>query len=111
MFSFSRQAWSCERAGGCRASKGEGEMPVPLDEYPLHQVPLSMAYVATSDRNAYDRCYVNAHDRTGDLFVVSGLGVYPNLGVRDAFITVMRSGRQSTLQLSDAMGDEGLSLS
>jgi hypothetical protein len=47
-------------------------MPVPLDEYPLHQVPLSMAYVATSDRNAYDRCYVNAHDRTGDLFVVSG---------------------------------------
>jgi hypothetical protein len=81
-------------------------MPVPLDEYPVHQVPLSMAYVATSDRNAYDRCYVNAHDRTGELFVVSGLGVYPNLGVRDAYITVMRSGHQSTLQLSDALGDD-----
>jgi hypothetical protein len=50
-----------------------------------------MAYVATSDRNAYDRCYVNAHDRSGELFVVSGLGVYPNLGVRDAYVTVMRS--------------------
>jgi hypothetical protein len=78
-------------------------MPVPLDEYPIHQAPLSMAYVATSDRNAYDRCYVNAHDRTGDLFVVSGLGVYPNLGVIDAFITIMVSGRQSTLQLSASL--------
>jgi len=78
-------------------------MPVPLDEYPVHQVPLSMAYVGTSDRNVYDRCYVNAHDRTGELFVVTGLGVYPNLGVTDAFITVMRSGRQHTLQLSDAL--------
>ena len=27
----------------------------PLDEYPIHQVPMSMAYVAKSDRNAYDR--------------------------------------------------------
>ena len=24
-------------------------MPVPLDEYPIHQVPLSLAYVGTSD--------------------------------------------------------------
>ncbi|MFN8025986.1 MAG: hypothetical protein U0W40_06425 [Acidimicrobiia bacterium] len=29
----------------------------PLDEYPIHQSPLSMAHVATSDRNFYDRCY------------------------------------------------------
>ena len=26
-------------------------MPVPLDEYPIHQLPLSLAYVGTSDRN------------------------------------------------------------
>jgi len=84
-------------------------MPVPLDEYPVHQVPLSMAYVASSDRNTYDRCYVNAHDRTGDLFVVSGLGVYPNLGVTDAFITIMRSGLQSTLRLSDALDSDRMS--
>ncbi|MFZ0173861.1 MAG: hypothetical protein WAL04_19410 [Acidimicrobiales bacterium] len=84
-------------------------MPVSLDEYPVHQVPLSMAYVATSDRNAYDRCYLNAHNRTGELFVVSGMGVYPNLGVTDAFITVMRSGRQCTLQLSDALEGDRMS--
>ena len=44
-------------------------MPVPLDEYPIHQVPLSIEYVASSDRNFYDRCYFNAHDRTGDVFL------------------------------------------
>ena len=55
-------------------------MPVPLDEYPVHQVPLSMRHVATSDRNAYDRCYLNAHDRTGDVFVVTGLGRLPEPG-------------------------------
>ncbi|HEV8065230.1 MAG TPA: hypothetical protein VGP46_10385, partial [Acidimicrobiales bacterium] len=83
-------------------------MPIPLDEYPVHQVPLSMEYVASSDRNTYDRCYINAHDRTGDLFVVTGLGVYPNLGVTDAYLTVMRNGRQSTVQISDALGTDRL---
>ena len=52
-------------------------MPVPLDEYPVHQVPLSMRHMATSDRNAYDRCYFNAHDRTGDVFLVTGHGRVP----------------------------------
>src|SRR6185295_17060302 len=52
-------------------------MPVPLDEYPIHQSPLSIAHMDTSDRNAYDRCYLNAHDRTGDVFLVTGLGQYP----------------------------------
>ena len=33
-------------------------MAVPLDDYPIHQTPLSMAYVATSDRNFYDRYYL-----------------------------------------------------
>ena len=41
-------------------------MPAPLDEFPLHQTPLSMRHVGTSDRNFYDRCYFNAHDRTGE---------------------------------------------
>lgn len=78
-------------------------LPVPLDEYPVHQVPLSMQHVATSDRNAYDRCYFNAHDRTGELFLVTGLGVYPNLGVADAYATVRRRDTQTTVRMSDAL--------
>ena len=28
----------------------------------------------SSDRNFYDRSYFNAHDRTGDIFLISGIG-------------------------------------
>jgi hypothetical protein len=60
----------------------------PLDEYPIHQAPLSMRHVATSDRNFYDRSYFNAHPPTGELFCVFGMGQYPNLGVQDGFLLV-----------------------
>src|SRR3954451_13717617 len=83
-------------------------MPVPLDEYPLHQAPLSMRHVATSDRNAYDRCYFNAHDRTGEIFLVTGLGVYSNLGVIDGYATVRRGGRQLSVRPADALTDDRL---
>ena len=79
--------------------------PHPLDEYPLHQAPLSLRYPATSDRNFYDRCYFNAHDRTGEVFLVTGLGVYPNLGVIDAYATVRVGGRQVAVRMSDALDD------
>jgi hypothetical protein len=81
-------------------------MAVPLDEFPVHQIPLSMEHVASSDRNAYDRCYLNAHDRTGDVFFVTGMGVYPNLGVTDAYATLKRGDQQVTLRVSDALGPD-----
>ena len=62
----------------------------PMDEYPVHQVPQPIARPGSSDRNFYDRSYFNAHDRTGDIFVITGLGYYPNLGVKDAFFLVRR---------------------
>lgn len=81
-------------------------MPHPLDDFPLHQVPLSMAHVDTSDRNAYDRYYFNAHGRDGDPFLVFGLGLYPNLGVIDGFVTVRRGDQQVTVRASDALDDD-----
>lgn len=76
-------------------------MVTELDEYPLHQAPLPIAWPASSDRNFYDRCYFNAHDRTGEIFVVTGLGYYPNLGTKDAFLLVARAGGQTAVHLSD----------
>lgn len=78
-------------------------MTSPLDEFPIHQVPLTMAQVGTSDRNFYDRCYFNAHDRTGDVFLITGMGMYPNLGVVDAYATVRRGDRQWAVRFSDAL--------
>lgn len=78
-------------------------MPVPLDEFPIHQLPLSLEFVGSSDRNFYDRCYFNAHDRSGDLFLVTGLGVYPNLGVQDAYATLRLGDVQLAVHFSDAL--------
>ena len=80
----------------------------PLDEYPLHQAPLPVEWVATSDRNFYDRCYLNAHDRTGDVFFITGLGYYPNLGTKDAFVLVRRGDTQTALHLGDAIDGDRL---
>src|SRR3954454_10889586 len=85
-------------------------MPIPLDEYPLHQVPLSLEHPGTSDPNFYDRSYFNAHDRTGDLFVITGLGVYPNLGVIDAYATVRKGGTQFPGLTGAALGDDRMPL-
>lgn len=86
----------------------EVHIPVPLDEFPVHQTPLSMGYVGTSDRNFYDRCYFNAHDQTGEVFFVSGLGVYPNLGVIDAYAVLRRGDHQKVLRCSDRLGNDRL---
>ena len=91
----------------------------PLDEYPVHQVPQPIAWPGSSDRNFYDRSYFNAHDRTGDIFVITGIGYYPNLGVKDAFLLVSRrdgkfggSGdTQTAVHLSDAIDGDRLNQS
>ena len=83
-------------------------MPHPLDEYPIHQAPASMRYPATSDRNFYDRSYFNAHDRTGSIFLITGLGVYPQLGVIDAYASVGQGTTVTSIHASDALHDNRL---
>jgi hypothetical protein len=79
---------------------------VPLDEYPIHQAPVSMAYFATSDRNVYDRCILHCNERDGQRQLVAGLGVYPHLGVIDGFVTLRTGSRQLVVRTSDALGDD-----
>jgi hypothetical protein len=80
----------------------------PADEYPVHQVPQPIAWAGYSDRNFYDRSYFNAHDRTGNIFLISGIGYYPNLGVKDAFVLVRRGDVQSAVHLCDAIDQDRL---
>jgi hypothetical protein len=83
-------------------------VPIPLDEFPIHQTSLPMDRVATSDRNFYDRCYLNVHDDSGDIFLVTGLGVYPNLWVIDAYAAARRGGQVVSTRFSDALARRGL---
>ncbi len=80
----------------------------PADEYPIHQLPQPIAWPGSSDRNFYDRSYFNAHDRSGDIFVITGIGYYPNLGVKDAFVLVRRGDTQTAVHLSDALDADRL---
>lgn len=80
----------------------------PMDEYPVHQLPQPIAWPGSSDRNFYDRSYFNAHDRTGEIFVISGIGYYPNLGVKDAFLLIRRGDTQTAVHLSDAIDQNRL---
>ena len=60
----------------------------------------------TSDRNFYDRYYFNMHSSSDELFVIIGLGQYPNLGVTDAFITVSIGTEQHTVRASRELGSD-----
>ena len=80
----------------------------PTDEFPIHQIPQPISWPGSSDRNFYDRSYLNAHDRTGDIFLITGIGYYPNLGVKDAFVLVRRGDTQTAVHLSDGIDSDRL---
>jgi hypothetical protein len=87
-------------------------MPLgPFDEYLAHQTSETFDHVGTSDRNFYDRYYFNMHSSSDELFVIMGLGQYPNLGVTDAFITVSIGTEQHTVRASRELGHDRMNTS
>lgn len=76
-----------------------------MDDYPFHQIAEPMRHVGTSDRNFYDRYYFNLHACDDSLFLIMGLGQYPNLGVQDAFAVVRRGRKHKVVRASRALGD------
>ncbi|MEX2255097.1 MAG: hypothetical protein WEC34_06640 [Acidimicrobiia bacterium] len=75
------------------------------DDFPVHQVADTVRHVGTSDRNFYDRYYFNMHASTDELFMVMGLGQYPNLGVTDTFACVRRGDMQHVVRASKVLED------
>jgi hypothetical protein len=76
-----------------------------MDDYPLHQVSEVIRHAGTSDRNFYDRYYFNLHASSDELFMVMGMGQYPNLAVQDAFAVVRRGDRHLVVRASRELGD------
>lgn len=75
------------------------------DDYAIHQVAEPIRHAGTSDRNFYDRYYFNLHGSNDDLFLVMGLGQYPNLGVQDAFAVVRRGTEHRVVRASQPLVD------
>lgn len=76
-----------------------------LDDYLVHQTAEPVAHVGTSDRNFFDRYYFGCHDTEGKLFLMLAFGQYPNLGVTDAFVSVVSEGKQQVVRASRELGD------
>ncbi|MFI8504398.1 hypothetical protein ACIGFK_38730 [Streptomyces sp. NPDC085524] len=87
------------------------DRPIGLDEYPIHQAPLSMKHVVSGDRNAYDRCIFHVFDHAGRAVLILGLGVYPNTGVIDAYATLRMGDELLAVRASDALTDDRMNLS
>jgi hypothetical protein len=83
----------------------------PLDDFPIHQIAEPMRRVGTSDRNFYDRYYFNLHGCSDELFLVAGMGQYPNLCVQDAFLLVVKGKVHRVLRASRELGADRMDLS
>jgi hypothetical protein len=75
------------------------------DDYPIHQVAEPIRNAFSSDRNFYDRYYFNLHGSSDELFMVMGLGQYPNLAVQDALCLVRRGTKHHVVRASRELGD------
>jgi hypothetical protein len=75
------------------------------DDFPVHQTADTVRHAATSDRNFYDRYYFNLHGSSDELFMVMGMGQYPNLGTQDCFACVRRGESQHVVRASKVLDD------
>jgi len=80
----------------------------PADDLLVHQTTDTIDYVFTSDRNFYDRYYFNMHSCSDELFLVAGMGQYPNLGTTDAFVCISHGDTQYTVRASRELGSDRL---
>jgi hypothetical protein len=86
-------------------SKEERAVLTSWDDYPVHQVAEPIRHAGTSDRHFYDRYYFNLHASSDELFMVMGMGQYPNLGTHDAFVCVRRGDAHHVVRASKELVD------
>jgi len=79
-----------------------------MDEFLAHQTCETFDHVFTSDRNFYDRYYFNMHPSSDELFLITGMGQYPNLGTADAFVSVSHGDHLHVVRASRELGSDRL---
>ncbi|MFO1468032.1 MAG: hypothetical protein U1F35_16590 [Steroidobacteraceae bacterium] len=60
-----------------------------FDELPLHQSNEPLRLVATTDPRAFERYWFTAQSDDGEMFIVTGIGTYANIGTVDAFAMII----------------------
>ena len=69
-------------------------MITKFDDYNIHQTAMPVAQPSQSDRNFYDRYWMNGFDEDASYLFEIGLGLYPNRRVMDAHFSVSLGDRQ-----------------
>jgi hypothetical protein len=83
-------------------------MITPGDDFPIHQTPEPVEQVFTSDRNFYDRFFFNGYWRDGEPYFSVAMGIYPNVGIIDAAMSVIAGGTQHCVRASRVLGADRL---
>ena len=76
-----------------------------LDEFVVHGAPVPVRITYTSDPRAYERLWFTAQDHGGQLYVVTGLGFYPNLNTAEAYAIVNHRGQHSYVHAHRPLGN------
>ena len=82
-----------------------------MDAFLAHQTPETFDHVYCGDRTFYDRYYFNCHPSADDIFLITGMGQYPNLGVTDAFVAISHGTTHSVVRASRELGSDRLNTS
>jgi hypothetical protein len=77
-----------------------------FDDYPIHQTSEPMKVPATTDRHAYDRYWFNGYTGDGEFYFGIGAALYPNLGIMDCGLSIVRDGVQHSFHASRRAPDE-----
>lgn len=77
-----------------------------FDDYPIHQTSSPVAQPASGDRNVYDRYWFNGYQDDGEFYVGIGAALYPNLGILDCGLSIVRGGEQHAFHGSRRAPDE-----
>lgn len=78
-------------------------MLTPNDDFPIHQTSLPIAHTASGSPNHYDRYWFNGFPRDGSAYLGVAMGHYPNRGVIDGALSVVRDGVQRSFFVSGTM--------
>lgn len=81
-------------------------MLTKFDDYPIHQTPDPIAVPASSDRDVYERYWFNGYTTDESLYFGAATAFYPHIGVRDAALSLIIDGVQTSFFVSaHATGD------
>ena len=81
-------------------------MLTELDDLLTHQTFETHDRVFLDDPRWTERFIFEVHDRKGEVFLFTGLGIYPNTGYMDGFSICWHDGRQRNLRAGRELGDD-----